>query len=347
MNRVSLLAIALAFLAFHYAEDVAGQQVGNAHGQLPDGLVCVSCHTTDAWSPPRPDPTFNHDAVAGFPLDGRHAEVTCVGCHGLVFNQVDARLGDCATCHVDVHQGTVTPPCVACHTTESFAITDRAVVHPADFPLEGAHFQITCDRCHVDDFGGAYRALSTECTACHMGDYSSSVLVNHQALGFSTNCTECHSTLDFRDVQFDHVLISDGFELLGRHAGIECTACHSGPGGELPVVPTDANDCYSCHVSQYNGEHGGSGFPTDCTACHNTTTWDGANFNHTFQIFRGPHAQEWNACSDCHEIPNDYQTFSCFGCHSQNETDGHHREVNGYLYDSPTCVSCHPTGRHD
>jgi len=148
-------------------------------------------------------------------------------------------------------------------------------------------------------------------------------------------------------VQFDHPLASDGFVLLGAHAGMECTACHSGPGGDVPVVPADANDCYSCHVSDYDGEHRGTDFPTDCTACHSTTSWDGAQFDHTFEIFRGEHAREWDACADCHTVPNDYESFSCFGCHSKNKMDDTHKDERDYMYDSPTCLSCHPTGRKE
>ena len=36
---------------------------------------------------------------------------------------------------------------------------------------------------------------------------------------------------------------------------------------------------------------------------------------------------------------------SCFDCHSQQDMDDKHREESGYAYDSPTCLSCHPTGR--
>lgn len=255
-----------------------------------------------------------------------------------------------------------------------------------------------------------------------MRDYVASALVDHQQLGFSTDCTECHSSLDFRDVAFDHFTISGGFELVGQHAGIECTSCHSLPGGGLPVVPSGPEDCIACHLSDYEEEHAGSGFPTDClschtpdtwddaefdhaqttgfelipnhdqldcfschvgstsqtlwnpsgpqdcytchitdyqdqhtgsgfstdcTVCHETTTWSGATFNHSFPIYSGPHreGEAWNDCADCHTVPGDFQVFSCFQCHGQNQMDDKHSEVSGYAYDSPTCLSCHPTGR--
>jgi hypothetical protein len=346
MRRRGRTTLMLSFL-LALAPPLAAQQASNPHGTLPQGMACTACHTTQSWSPLRRDLEFDHGAVTGFALDGRHAEVSCVSCHGMTFDQVDARLGDCGSCHVDVHRGTITAPCVGCHDTTSFADLDRGVVHPAAFPLEGAHLQISCESCHVDDLGGAYRALDRECTSCHLADYESVPLVDHEQLGFSTDCTECHSTIDFRDVAFDHVAASNGFELLGGHAGLECRACHVGPGGEVSPPVSDANDCYGCHSDDYNGEHGGSGFPTDCVACHNTFNWDAVDFDHTFQIFGGPHGGEWDTCADCHTVPSDYDSFSCFGCHSQRDMDDKHREESGYAYDSQTCLNCHPTGRKE
>lgn len=343
MNRW-ILMLMLMFAALRAPGLAAQQTTANPHGSLPEGLACTGCHTTDAWSPLRRDLGFDHSDT-GFALDGRHSDATCARCHaGLDFSGLDTQTGDCATCHVDVHEGAITRECVSCHSTESFTDVDVAVVHPADFPLEGAHLQTSCESCHTNDFGGAFRALDPECATCHMGDYVSSTLVDHQRLGFSTTCQECHSTLDFRDVAFDHFIISGGFELVGRHAGVECTACHSGPGGSLPWVAADADECIACHVTDYQREHGGSGFPTDCLACHNPFDWDGVAFEHTFAIFTGRHAAEWDTCADCHKVPGDFATFSCFDCHTQADMDDRHRSESGYAYDSPTCLSCHPTG---
>jgi hypothetical protein len=133
---------------------------------------------------------------------------------------------------------------------------------------------------------------------------------------------------------------------VGSHAGVECTTCHSGPGGDVTVTSSSADDCIACHVDAYDREHGGMGFPTDCTACHDAFGWEGARFEHGFPIFSGAHAREWDGCADCHLSPSDYGSFSCFGCHRQPEMDDKHRERRGYAYDSPTCLSCHPDGRH-
>jgi len=327
---------------------MAQQVVGDLHGELPEGLTCSSCHTTDAWVPMRQDPAFNHAIDAGFSLEGRHTDATCVRCHtALVFDEVFAQPDDCAGCHIDVHQGSLTRPCAACHTTESFTDLAPGIIHPADFPLEGAHLQTSCESCHTDDLSGAFTPLDRECATCHMDEYLAVPLVDHEQLGFSTDCTECHSALSFRDVPFDHFTISGGFELTGAHASTDCTSCHSLPAGGVPTNPTGPEDCVACHLSDYQAEHAGAGFPTDCRACHQDTTWSGASFDHAFEIFSGPHRQEWNACSDCHTVPGDFSTFSCFACHTRPDMDDKHREESGYAYDSVTCLSCHPTGRQD
>jgi len=355
-RRVANLRVAIVVLALGAASTSAvlpraieGQEAARSpHGTLPEGLGCLDCHSTEAWAPLADEPAFDHDDYGDFPLDGRHADVTCASCHqGLVFDRITGDRDDCAGCHVDVHQGTIARPCSACHTTESFAELDFGLVHPADFPLEGAHLQTSCESCHTDDLGGAFAPLDRECASCHLDDYLSAPLIDHEALGFSTDCTECHSALDFRDVLFDHFTLSGGFELIGAHSAIECTSCHSLPGGGLPVVPAGPDDCIACHLADYQDEHGGSDFPTDCLACHRDTSWDGATFDHTFQIFNGPHAGEWSGCEVCHFVPGDFAVFSCFDCHGEADMWDKHKEENGYAYDSPTCLFCHPTGRKD
>jgi hypothetical protein len=325
----------------------SAQAIASPHGDLPDGLACTSCHTTEAWKPIRLDLAFDHTDT-GFRLSGRHEDVGCARCHAtLDFRDVVTEPGDCASCHLDVHEGAIARACDACHTSESFSTLDYGLVHPADFPLEGAHLQTSCESCHTDDLGGAFRALDRECASCHLGDYLTAPLVDHQRLGFSTVCGECHSSLDFRDVAFDHFVMSGGFELVGRHAGIECTTCHSGADGAIPFTPASPDDCLSCHQQDYDREHGGSGFPTDCLSCHNPFEWDGASFEHGFPIFSGAHDRNWNACSDCHTVPDDFGTFTCLSCHRQTQMDDTHRGERGYAYESRTCLSCHPTGRAD
>ncbi len=343
--------LALVLLGWGGPRVASAQEVSaSPHGPLPDSLSCGSCHTTRAWSPLRNDLRFDHTGT-GFALDGAHASTACVTCHeGLRFDIPKVDAGDCGSCHTDVHRGAFVQPCAACHTTTSFDALRAGIVHPADFPLEGAHLQTSCESCHTDDVGGAFTPLSTDCLSCHRSDYRRTVLVDHVALGFSSECTECHSMLAWRDVTgFDHTAVSGGFELTGAHARIDCRSCHSLPGGGVPSTPAGAGDCIACHQADYNEQHAGSGFPTDCTMCHRLTTWGAARFDHDakfFPIYSGKHRSAWSSCADCHQVPADFATFTCLSCHEHERTrmDDEHREVAGYVYDSPSCLSCHPNG---
>ena len=113
-------------------------------------------------------------------------------------------------------------------------------------------------------------------------------------------------------------------------------------------------DCYGCHKTKYdqttNPNHVAAGFPTTCETCHKATdtSWNQGTFNHTwFPITSGRHSGF--QCAQCHTTPSNFTLFSCTtgGCHPQSETNGHHNGVPGYVYSSPACYSCHPTGRAD
>ena len=132
------------------------------------------------------------------------------------------------------------------------------------------------------------------------------------------------------------------------HAMLPCLACHA---NGYTGTPTD---CYSCHQQEYNNttnpNHLAAGFPTDCETCHNTIVWTQTNWDHDtqyFPIYSGRHNNKWNVCADCHVDPTNYQVFECIFCHphdDQQETNGHHQGVPGYIYLSTACYSCHPNG---
>jgi hypothetical protein len=318
---------------------------GGPHGELPDSLSCSACHTTATWSPLRDDLGFDHDAT-DFRLDGSHDYVSCLSCHDTGrFDQLSVPLEDCGSCHLDVHSGSLQADCIQCHTTNAFTDIDILAVHPGDFALEGAHMQVTCESCHSDDLGGSYSPLPTDCESCHFDDFMASQLVDHVALGFPTDCLQCHRLFDWRDVEdFDHGLESGGFELVGMHSALECQACHRLPGGGLPTPPIDQEDCVACHRADYDGEHAGSGFPSECTACHTTNTWDGATVDHElisggFTLI-GDHDQF--SCTDCH-VPGTFDVIftpvsstDCIGCH-RGDYDREHTGA-GLPED---CTSCH------
>ena len=67
---------------------------------------CADCHETTAFTLP----DWDHAAMTTFPIDGRHQDVSCAGCHASVTlrngaSSVRYRLGyrECRDCHADPH----------------------------------------------------------------------------------------------------------------------------------------------------------------------------------------------------------------------------------------------------
>jgi hypothetical protein len=401
----------------------AGQQ--SPHGRLPDGVDCPDCHTPQSWTPDPRTMTFDHERTTGFPLRGRHRDAACRSCHlDLTFADPVLRGAECQTCHADVHRGAYVQRCSDCHNAVSFHDLPALAVHArSTFPLTGAHLQVACRACHVDDRLGAFTPLDPQCVACHATDAATASAVDHT--NFPPDCLRCHVTLDWTaHVRFDHPTVSGGFRLVGAHARIRCSSCH-GPDMEPLFQPADDQDCLACHVDDYDREHPGGSFPTTCLSCHTVETWGGATFDHPlvangfrllgahariaceschapadwsvpftpsgdqdcvgchaddyqaehagsgfpttcltchtidswegasftdhdaqfFPIYSGAHRGRWDTCQECHTQPDNFQVFSCLSCHERNETDAHHREENGYQYESGACYRCHPNGR--
>ena len=51
--------------------------------------------------------------------------------------------------------------------------------------------------------------------------------------------------------------------------------------------------------------------------------------------------------AECHTSEPNYAAFSCTVCHTNPQTDDDHNGVNGYVYNDPACLACHPTGSSD
>jgi hypothetical protein len=281
-----------------------------------------------------------------FPLRGAHRSATCRACHlTLDFSKAPT---DCVSCHADAHRGEMGTDCAVCHTPRNFL--DRSAQlekHRATrFPLVAAHAAQDCEACHTPQPQGAltWVGLPIDCVACHLADYESAADPNHVQSGFPTDCQLCHTPTYWNKARFDHA--GTRFPLTGAHRSLDCLACHANGYSGTPT------DCFACHENDYRGttdpDHEVLGFPTDCTACHNTSGWGGANFaQHDtlyFPIYSGRHNGRWSLCSDCHTQTGNFGVFSCFLCHSSNDTNPRHTNVPGYSYDSLLCYQCHPRG---
>jgi len=311
------------------------------HAQAGFSQQCTTCHNTASWS----QVTFNHNTFTKFPLTGAHANVACQQCH--VNGQFAGTPTDCYSCHAKDFNSTANPnhvqagfpqQCELCHSTTSWsgAHFDHS---KTPFPLTGAHTTVACALCHVNN---NFTSLGTTCVSCHLTDFQKTNNPPHQQAGFPQQCDLCHSTTSWAGATFDHNTFAK-FPLTGAHATLACGQCHVNNNFNLTSTA-----CNSCHLNDYNGttnpSHAAAGFPTDCSICHTTASWSGAQFDHSKEGFplTGAHAT-LNSCLLCH-INNNFalQTTACVSCHL--------RDYNGTTNPSHVqaafpqqCDVCHST----
>ncbi len=302
--------------------------------------TCDSCHTTTNWS----GATFNHTTQTKFPLTGAHVNVACATCH---VNNVFAGLSTaCISCHVKDWQGTTDPnhaaagfpqTCDSCHTTTNWSGATFNHTTQTKFPLTGAHVNVACATCHVNN---VYAGLSTACVSCHLKDWQGTTDPNHTAAGFPQDCSVCHSTVNWSGAVFDHS--KTPFPLTGAHVNVACATCHTN--NIFAGLPTT---CVSCHLKDYNGatnpNHAALGYPQTCDTCHTTTAWTGATFNHSTSVFPLTGAHVNVACSACH-VNGNYTTTptDCYSCHTADYTGttNPNHVTAGFPH---TCLTCHTT----
>ena len=312
------------------------------NGYAYNDHACLACHPTG-----NAEDNFDHNQTS-FPLMGAHATVDCISCHA---NGFEGTPTNCAACHIEDFNQTTNPDhetlqfpidCESCHTEEAWVPT--TFDHNAIYPFTGAHISIAneCALCH----NGDYNNTPNTCAGCHTEDYNQSINPNHTTLNFPIECESCHTTEpDWIPASFD---IHDNYYVLnGAHAMIanDCAACHNGDYNNTP------NTCFECHEQDYSNtvdpNHTVLQFSTDCQSCHTENEWVPATFDHDgqyFPIYSGAHEGEWSDCIDCHTNLSNYAEVSCTACHLNPQTDNDHVGVNGYSYNSPACLACHPTG---
>jgi hypothetical protein len=307
------------------------------HSESPHGenlkIDCSSCHTSNNWEFTK-NSTFSHEGTE-FPLTGQHKMIDCRSCHiSLIFNEASL---ECYSCHEDIHQQSVGNDCRRCHSSESWIISDISLVHErVSFPLIGVHTSVKCDECHKNEQLLIFSPLGADCYDCHNGDYLSAKSPDHQQQQFSTDCSLCHS---IRGPEWNSgKILHSFFPLTQGHEIEDCIICH-----KTDTYNGLSGECYSCHQNDYlnakNPDH--SLFPKECELCHSLNPgWmpaDSKAHDSKFPIYSGKHKNEWDQCTDCHTVANDFTTFNCINCHS----DAHHQNQG-----NEGCYRCHPDGKN-
>jgi ribosomal protein L35AE/L33A len=284
------------------------QKNDNHNGSL--GIACGNCHTTDAWKPAH----FNHDQ-ASFHLNGAHLSVACTSCH--VNNVYKGTPSDCNACHQkdDHHNGQLGTICASCHTTTAWKPANYNH-NLAAFHLTGAHLNVACMSCHVNNI---YKGTPSDCYACHQKN-------DHHNGAYGVSCNTCHSTAGWLPATFNHNLAA--FQLTGAHVSVACVKCHVNN-----VFKGTPSNCYACH--QKNDHHNGA-YGVSCSTCHSTSGWLPATFNHNLAAFKLTGAHISVACASCH-INNVFKgtPSNCYACHQKNDTH------NGTM--GTSCATCHST----
>lgn len=251
------------------------------------GTNCASCHApTVPFKQTRSH--FDHSR-AQFALTGSHRSVACEKCHvNAVFRGLKFEM--CSSCHVEPHKGKFGPTCTTCHVTDQWAT--KTVEHgKTRFPLEGAHTQVACAKCHQTGFIKPIK--SDTCASCHVNVHRESV---------KDDCRTCHTVASFKKAPFDH-MARTGFALTGKHAVLECRKCHTAiaatsmaPLAQKIVDFSGASaQCVTCHVDKHVGQYGRL-----CDSCHRPTGFSVTGFVHPRapEFYAGNHTGV--ACVRCH-----------------------------------------------
>ncbi len=348
--------------------------------------ACSSCHSEHRG---RDVPLTELDTIrfdhtqTGFTLVARHAEATCRECHQVDFiTALDVRsykgkhgsldrtmlgLGTaCTTCHDrdDPHTNQFAERgCEDCHSEFSWEQAERFDHNRTRYRLTGRHLRTECADCHKatrtrdGKLSIHFAPLKfAGCESCHRDEHEGSL---------GANCTRCHTARGWHRVQrsavedrFDHS--NTEFPLAGKHANLECSACHvKGDRHEMllritvepatrqfayPLPVADA--CTSCHLDYHRRAFVKTSGGSLCDNCHNEQGWDPAlydvkrhNSDAAFTL-RGAHLA--TPCTECHPAPDEGKEAEQFrisedNCGSCHENEDPHRSQ----FSSSACNDCH------
>lgn len=331
----------------------------HAYKKSADAVDCARCHSEHRSERstliPLDRRNFDHGALTGFALEGRHREQQCENCHAAAKIPAAARseikikdlnrsfLGlrrECTSCHKEPHGNQLGADCLRCHTPEAWKPVSRFSHSRTTFPLTGMHQQVPCEKCHARAagapagkalFGNAsaqvsfgqrllfFRGLASNgCRSCHPDQHNGIF----QDLKGGGKCEQCHDTGGFKDdrtaAAFDHSLAR--FPLVGKHATLPCQRCHK----ENNFTRRIAHElCRNCHQDPHKGQFALRAAGQDCSMCHRPTSFKPALFD------RAKHA------GGVFPLEGKHSTLACVRCHQPVDNERGSSPV------TPLCSSCH------
>jgi len=252
------------------------------------GPTCRDCHETGGFTKIAKG-AFDHDRTR-YPLRGRHAAVSCEGCHDFaVAKGKRPPFATCGACHADPHAGTATranraADCASCHDVAGFRPATFTVAQHRStrYPLEGAHQRVACSACHprspagvpkarLGSAGTLLRPAFARCGDCHGDDHGTQ-------LARGSDCRECHAPAGWTPTTFGTVEhAKTRLPLADRHTEIACSSCHGERRAGLPPLPRSPalgkagvalrppeRECVACHVDTHAGRFAAG----RCPECH-------------------------------------------------------------------------------
>ncbi len=235
------------------------------HSMLPGTNRCQTCHFEHAGRETVITEfaflNVDHKKLAGFSLEFHHTDfegetMNCESCHSQ--DRFKSETLDCITCHIENDHDNMAErieiygtDCLACHNgTDEYADWN----HNDDYLLEGAHTEVDCLECHIDQ---VFAGTATECASCHEDPEL------HTGI-FGQECSRCHiaeawepAYLNFHTFDLFH----------GSETALDCSNCH--------INNYVDKTCYGCHDHQpvdMVSVHLQEGIIEidDCASCHPT-----------------------------------------------------------------------------
>lgn len=295
------------------------------------------------------DKIFDHQ-LAGYKLEGKHAEIKCVDCHKteLIHTKISQKKGesylglgtDCLSCHADFHRNTLSKTCTSCHNQTAFRPAPLFNHSKTKFPLVGKHQTVSCEKCHKieEQNGNKFQQFSglefANCTNCHEDVHKNK---------FGNDCLKCHNELSFREVKslsnFNHN--KTNFPLQGKHVFVDCKKCHKAS----YTQPIKHNQCKNCHKDYHENQFAKNGITPDCKECHSVEGYSPSSFGlekHNLTKFKLEGSHVATPCFECHKKTEKWNfriENRCVDCHANI----HKNYISEKFIPEENCQSCHST----
>jgi hypothetical protein len=243
-------------LAFDRCDRCHASYHKDSLASVASASTCESCHSVSGFDPSTFDEKLH--AQARFVLDGSHLAVPCAGCHKREPPKptpLAVGVKRCGDCHADPHKGQFdkdmgSGSCEVCHKTVGWGA--GGFDHDQTrLPLRGVHAEAACESCHPGAPAKPYADAPKTCAGCH-GDTHAGQFATAPVRA----CEECHGFERWPIQPFDHAK-NVGWPLEGKHAPLECKACHGGVKLEDGRVVTQYRlgyrECRDCHANPHAG----------------------------------------------------------------------------------------------